>query len=793
VVEPHPNAEHWWSGWRIFSTADPAAPERRPTDAVLFVTASLLVGWTLWRADPPTRLDTALGEAFGALPSFFQPLWQVLLDLIVVWCLVLVVAAGATRRVSLLLQFFVAATLALAAVAVTGRLALSEWPNLFESFFDDDGPPIYPATRVAVGTALAAVASPFLSRPFRRLGRFFIGAAAVAGVALRVTLPGGSVGGFAIGLGVATLIRLALGSPGWRPDTESLVRALRRVGLDLHDEGPATFGDGVAYVPARDQHDRRLSLQVHGRDAWQGQFFNSLFRFLAYRDSGPNFTTGRFKQVEHEAFLNLLAERTGASVAATVTTAETDAGDAVLVVEHPGDPIAPDGAPVLSATFVAELWKSLQLLHGVAIAHGRVDHNAVLVDAEGRGWLTNFSAASVSADPELLCADNAQMLTLSAVLVGPERAIDEATTALGSDGMAALVPFLQRPVMTPMLRRVVKSKAVDLDELRARAAAAGGIEEPELAKLRRVTWGSLLQVALIAIAAWVVLSAISSVGLSTLWDTLSTAMWPWVIAAIILSQSARLPAGIATMGATLRVVRLWPAVALDFAIAFVNLAIPATAARVAVKIRFFQRHGASGPEALSIGVLDSVANTMLQVAVLIIVPLLGMGSLDLDVDVNIGDHVPLIIGIVAAIVALVLATIFVERLRNLVVPPIRKMTAAFGVLRSPQKVLMLFGGNLGAQVGFALGFWASLHAFGASLGIVELVFINAAVSLVAGLLPIPGGIGVSEAGLAAGLVAFGISNETAIAAAVLYRITSFYLPPLIGVVCFKWLERNNYL
>ena len=53
-------------------------------------------------------------------------------------------------------------------------------------------------------------------------------------------------------------------------------------------------------------------------------------------------------------------------------------------------------------------------------------------------------------------------------------------------------------------------------------------------------------------------------------------------------------------------------------------------------------------------------------------------------------------------------------------------------------------------------------------------------SLFAGLLPIPGGIGVSEAGLTLGLTAIGIDNETAFAIALAYRVASFYLPPVWG-------------
>ncbi|MDH3755634.1 MAG: flippase-like domain-containing protein, partial [Acidimicrobiia bacterium] len=203
--------------------------------------------------------------------------------------------------------------------------------------------------------------------------------------------------------------------------------------------------------------------------------------------------------------------------------------------------------------------------------------------------------------------------------------------------------------------------------------------------------------------------------------------------------------------------------------------------------------GASAPEALSVGVLDSVINTALQAVILIGVPLLGLATLNLDLDISIGGHTRLVIIVVAVVGAAILLTLFVQRLRDLVVPQIHKMASTFAVLRSPHKVLLLVGGNLGAQVGFAFGIWASLHAFGQSATILELLLINAAVSLVAGLLPIPGGIGVSEAGLAAGFVAVGVPSEIAISAAILYRIVSFYLPPIGGFFCLRWLQRNDYL
>jgi uncharacterized membrane protein YbhN (UPF0104 family) len=67
------------------------------------------------------------------------------------------------------------------------------------------------------------------------------------------------------------------------------------------------------------------------------------------------------------------------------------------------------------------------------------------------------------------------------------------------------------------------------------------------------------------------------------------------------------------------------------------------------------------------------------------------------------------------------------------------------------------------------------------------------VSLFAGLLPVPGGIGVAEAGLTLGLQAAGLPSETAFAIALAYRFATFYLPPIWGWFCYRWLIRERYL
>ena len=81
----------------------------------------------------------------------------------------------------------------------------------------------------------------------------------------------------------------------------------------------------------------------------------------------------------------------------------------------------------------------------------------------------------------------------------------------------------------------------------------------------------------------------------------------------------------------------------------------------------------------------------------------------------------------------------------------------------------------------------------ASVSLGEAVFINVTVSLFAGLMPIPGGVGVAEAGMTAGLTAIGVDSDVAVAGVLVYRLVSYYLPPLWGYVSLRWLIKHDYL
>ena len=60
-------------------------------------------------------------------------------------------------------------------------------------------------------------------------------------------------------------------------------------------------------------------------------------------------------------------------------------------------------------------------------------------------------------------------------------------------------------------------------------------------------------------------------------------------------------------------------------------------------------------------------------------------------------------------------------------------------------------------------------------------------------MPVPGGIGVAEAGFTFVLVAMGIPKTAAVATAIAFRMVTYYLPPIWGAVAMRWLRRNEYV
>jgi uncharacterized membrane protein YbhN (UPF0104 family) len=313
-----------------------------------------------------------------------------------------------------------------------------------------------------------------------------------------------------------------------------------------------------------------------------------------------------------------------------------------------------------------------------------------------------------------------------------------------------------------------------------------------------VTLRSAIQPALLVVAFFALASSLGGLDFSDLWAQIQEAAWWFVVVGFVLAQTTRLAQSMSTLGASPTPLPLGPVYALQLATSYIALAIPSYTARIAVNVRFFQRQGLPPGAALAIGGLDTLSHFVLQMVLLAGLLVLTPNSLDLHFDGTVPDGLVRLVLLVAVICVLVVATVLVvPRLRRAVVTFVRGLftdaVAAARGLTSPRRLGLLFGGNLANELLFAAALWAFVRALGYPVGLAELLFINISVGLLSAFIPVPGGIGVVEGGMTFGLVRAGLPEETAFAAVLMYRLATFYVPPIWGFFALRWLERTKHL
>ncbi len=781
-------------GVQLFASAPDDPRGRRPTDLAAAIASLLAIIMITVAASVAGDLDDALTTFLEKFPSFFDPLWLALVWAPVVWSAALLLLALVRRRPTLARDIVVGVAVSVVIALIVAAIATDDTWATLRQFADVNGPPAFPPAAITIAAAAISVPSPHLSRPFRHLGRWLLGGQVVASMFLGAARCSGALVALAIGLLAATLVHLAVGSPGGRPTASRIRLALGELGVHVSKLEPAPgAAEGVVRFVGADATGP-IAVKVYGRDAWDAQLLANLWRLLWYRSSRRTARLSRIELVEHEGFITLLAERAGVRTPQLVTAGSAGLGDALVVVRPEGVPLR-EQMPAPSDEALDGVWRDLDRLHDAGITLRRLDLDRIVARDDGSLGFGDLAAAAVAESAADRRQDDAQLLALGILLVGEERAGAAARRALGDDGLLGVLPYLQAPALVGSVRDALDAGDIDLDDVRDHLRNALGAPEQPLIKLRRVTAGSLVNLALLAFATYALIGLFGDLDLATFADELRDAKWWWLVFALILAQLPRIANALSTMGSLEQPLAFGPLVALHFAICYVNLAIPSTAARLAVTIRYFERVGVRPATAVSASGIDSVSGFIVQIGIFL--TMFFVADLDLGLSSDLSDtsglsSVVLIVIAVIVVVAVVLV-VAVRPIRTRVVDAYHQARAALRVLRSPVKVLQLFGGNLLSQVLFAVALSACCIAFSAPVPLSELLLINTVVSLFAGLLPIPGGIGVSEAGLTWGLTAAGLPSETAFAIAIAYRLVSFYLPPIWGFAAYQGLVKRRYL
>ena len=550
---------------------------------------------------------------------------------------------------------------------------------------------------------------------------------------------------------------------------------------------------GVIRFLGLDEGGDRIDIKAHGRDAYDSQLAAKVWHTLWYRESSRAVSYTRLQAVEHEALMTMMAERAGLPVPQLATVGSATEEIALISFRSTGVALTELSPDEISDDLLIEAWANVRLLHEESMSHGSLDTSAIEV-RDGAAILTDFGLGFLAAEEDDQASDVVELLFTLSVLVGEDRAVDAALRGLGRERLVAVLPYVQVPAVSPTSRRLVEKPKNTIAALNTKLSEATGAEMPEPVKLRRVTVRSLVMGALVLLVAAALIPLFTSVDYAQIWEVLQAANWPLLVGALVFGHTQFFPLATATMFAVSVKLAFWPVLVLQTASQFISLAIPSAAGRVAMNTAFLHKFGLSVTTAVVQGSIDGFTGFLVQAAILVI--LLVFGDVDLGLNIDASD-VPwlLILGIVALVaIGVVIAIFRIKKLRERVVPVITEAWHALAVvLRQPSRAFGLLGSNFLYWNILGITLWLILQAVGTDLDYGSALFVAAGTSLLAGFMPIPGGVGVAEATMTALLATFGVDQSTAFAVTAVYRVITFYLPAFEGFFGTRWLEKHGYV
>lgn len=393
---------------------------RQPRDLVrLLVASGLLAASVLLALVPANPVEIAIFQQLERIPAASDPLWIALS-----WCGSWAGIAAVTA-IALYLKRIRLGVLCATAGGVTWALAkgmhwlLGPRPIPARVLSESTNEVFFPATSVAVVAVLTVVCAPYLGSRTRLVGWVLTVLVATADIHLGYHLPWGVVAGALLGWGVGTLFHLLWGAPGHKISEEIVRRELELSG----------FGSvSVVALEYRLLEPRQFAVHTEAGETFRVNVVRRLQRRAGplYRASrslavlevpGEPRLSSAHHEVEHEAYVTLLAERAGVRTPAIVLACDVKHAPPLLVHRQvDGRRLTQLTRDELDDELLEAIWEQIATLTEAGIAHHDLRAKNILVDSERRPWLLSFTFGQAGAGAARRAQDLAEVLDRKSVV-----------------------------------------------------------------------------------------------------------------------------------------------------------------------------------------------------------------------------------------------------------------------------------------------------------------------------------------------------------------------------------------
>ncbi|BDO40725.1 lysylphosphatidylglycerol synthase transmembrane domain-containing protein [Cellulomonas sp. NTE-D12] len=806
-----------------------------PTDVRMTLSFALVIVGAVVGARFADRTATAaatdLRDALAGVPSSLVTVLQTLaLGAYGVLALAGPVWALVSRRFGLLVRVLVGGGLGVVAFAALGRVpVVVSWTQHLTAGVGGGVRSWDIVVLAAVVTVAQSAVAPRWVRVLRVLLVLLallraVGTVDVVDVLLAIGAGGGMGALVLVGLGRSAHrltgegVRLALGSAGlpvrdvrsvaaaagrYAATAAAPVAVRHRRGSDA-DTGPvpvvvAGRTDVVVAVPgAAAAVDVPVDVRVVDEQLWRLDAVRRGLRRLRLRGVGDDSPFGSpVRVVANEATSALVAGSHGVRVPTVLALAVGREGEGLLATEHlVGTRFDELPAERLTDDLLDAAWRQLAALQDCAVAVRELTLDHFLLTEDGDVAVVDLGPSEPAATPGVLAGDVAELLLTTSVVVGAERAVAAAHRVLGAE---RLVPALGRMVpdaWSAPARAALKGHPDARSSLVSALSDDLGVERPAFENVQRFRPRTLLLGATLAVAVYALAPQLAD--LPQLVETVRTADWRWLPAVLAASALTYLGAALGLAGSTPGRVPLGESVGVALSASFVATFAPPGIGQVGLNIRYLQKRGFPTPVAASASAAKEAAVLVAHLLLLVTAAVWAGSARALTGELSRLPS-PLVIaaavGGTLAVLGIAAAVPNVRRLlRERVAPAVRASADAMRpLLTDPGKLAALVAGVALLPAGFAVCLYLSVRAFGVHTPFVAVALVSLTAGAVATAAPTPGGVGAVEAVLLAALTGVGVPSGSALAAVVLYRVATFWLPILPGFAAFRIFTARGVL
>lgn len=264
----------------------------------------------------------------------------------------------------------------------------------------------------------------------------------------------------------------------------------------------------------------------------------------------------------------------------------------------------------------------------------------------------------------------------------------------------------------------------------------------------------------------------------------------WIIAGIIVYFL-----GMPLMAMQLNAIALKPLVffityKVQMAALFVNRVMPSGLGLVLINSYYLKKYSHSNTETASVISVSAITSGIAFTTIILFGLIIGQGS---EVVKSANFTLPswLPYALIVLLISLMIAFFALPKLREKIKKPFIDIAHQLADYRHrPKDILIAIFGNGIATLTSVFTLYACAQSLGTPISLTLALITYVLGNTLGGLVPTPGGLGGIEAGLYAGLVVGGIEGSSALSIVLLYRLITYWLALIPGVIFFFLLRKD---